>query len=457
MPNKKLKTFIVVLTFIILFANLSLAQEENRDNLQKTLVKEIVSSQFESEPAKIEEQVSSTEQTITNNDHEGKRIKKIEYRNGNSSDNETTYYSNSKPADFIQVRNASGIFNFTYYYLNDKMIASKFQNGDKLYYHPDHLGSTTLVTNQSGDVVEDDVYLPFGAIYSGLADSRFLFTGKERDETGFDYFGARYYNPLFMHFLQADPIISDVYDPQNLNRYSYVLNNPYKYTDPTGNVPVLLVTAGIGAGIGAVSSITIQLMTTGEVNARQVAVATGAGAIAGLTGFGAAAAISSAIGSSAGAVAVGIAAGAGSGVVGGEAAAYAESTFTGQDYEFDAARAGVNAVVGGITGGIGGKLAQRTSYSSNQNKIIGHFERHGKSVDTRTLSEYNQKYQDFFNAGGDSFESYTRSDGTIVKIDKATGTFGVKHPDKFGTFYRDKPDKIYKSYLRDKYRHTKKK
>ena len=99
-------------------------------------------------------------------DHDGNRIKKIEYRNGNQSDNETTYYFNSRPADFVQVRNASGIFNYTYIYFNDKLIASKFQNGQMIYYHPDNLGSTTLVTNQSGDVVEDNVYLPFGEIYT---------------------------------------------------------------------------------------------------------------------------------------------------------------------------------------------------------------------------------------------------------------------------------------------------
>jgi len=169
-------------------------------------------------------------------DHEGKRIKKIEYRNGNQSDNETTYYSNSKPADFIQVRNASGIFNFTYYYLNDKMIASKFQNGDKLYYHPDHLGSTTLVTNQSGDVVEDNVFGPFGCLHSGDESERYLFTGQERDETGFDDFGARLYYCKLMHWLRwDDPAYINVYNPQNLNKYSYALNNPYRYTDPTGN------------------------------------------------------------------------------------------------------------------------------------------------------------------------------------------------------------------------------
>ena len=167
-------------------------------------------------------------------DHEGERLKKIEYGIDALGNNKTTYYISK---EFIQIRYTNGtILNETYYYLNDKLVAMKNPDGSKLYYHPDHLGSTTLVTNQSGDVVEDDVYLPYGALYNGLGASRYLFTGKERDTgTGFDYFGARYYNSQFMHFLQCDTVKPNIYDPQALNCYSYVLNNPYRYTDPTGH------------------------------------------------------------------------------------------------------------------------------------------------------------------------------------------------------------------------------
>ncbi len=59
---------------------------------------------------------------------------------------------------------------------------------------------------------------------------RFLYTGKELDPgTGLEYYGARYYDPSkASQFISPDPIISDIYNPQSLNRYSYVLNNPYK-------------------------------------------------------------------------------------------------------------------------------------------------------------------------------------------------------------------------------------
>jgi len=64
-----------------------------------------------------------------------------------------------------------------------------------------------------------------------------LSPGKERDqETGLDYFGARYFSGAQGRFTSADPLLSSgtVYNPQTWNRYSYALNNPFKYTDPTG-------------------------------------------------------------------------------------------------------------------------------------------------------------------------------------------------------------------------------
>ena len=156
---------------------------------------------------------------------------------------------NSFSVIFIQTRYTNGtIVNETYYYANGKMLVKKNNEGDKFYYHPDHLGSTTLVTNQSGDVAEEIFYLPYGGLLDGNSDERFQYTGQEKDkETGFQYYGARYYDSDFRRFLQPDPIIADIYDPQNLNRYSYVLNNPYKYVDPSGNEAVyfeLIITGG---------------------------------------------------------------------------------------------------------------------------------------------------------------------------------------------------------------------
>ncbi|HSW40164.1 MAG TPA: RHS repeat-associated core domain-containing protein [Acidobacteriota bacterium] len=61
-------------------------------------------------------------------------------------------------------------------------------------------------------------------------------TGKERDETGLDYFGARYYSGPHGRFVSPDPLLNSgrPWQPQSWNRYAYTLNNPLKYVDPTG-------------------------------------------------------------------------------------------------------------------------------------------------------------------------------------------------------------------------------
>jgi len=88
----------------------------------------------------------------------------------------------------------------------------------------------SIVTNSSGNLTEETTYEPFGRVISGGSD-RYDYTGKETDTgTGLEYYGARYYDPTYGQFTQPDSIIPDVYNPQALNRYSYVMNNPYKYT-----------------------------------------------------------------------------------------------------------------------------------------------------------------------------------------------------------------------------------
>jgi RHS repeat-associated protein len=64
------------------------------------------------------------------------------------------------------------------------------------------------------------------------------FTGQRLDGTGLYYYNARYYDPTIGRFISADFVIPDYSNPQNLNRYSYVANNPLKYTDPSGHVRI---------------------------------------------------------------------------------------------------------------------------------------------------------------------------------------------------------------------------
>ena len=112
--------------------------------------------------------------------------------------------------------------------------------GDETTYYllTDHLGSIDLVLDEQGDVVERRDFLPYGAerLSEDLdSDTDHKFTGKELDdETGLYYYGARYYDPLTGRFTVLDPWEGDLSNPQSLNKYTYVLNNPIKFVDPTG-------------------------------------------------------------------------------------------------------------------------------------------------------------------------------------------------------------------------------
>jgi RHS repeat-associated protein len=102
----------------------------------------------------------------------------------------------------------------------------------------DHLGSVTVLA-QGGSVAGATRYLPYGAIRweSGLWSTDRRFTG-QRWEQGlglYDY-RARFYDPTLGRFLQPDPIVPEPGNPQALNRYAYVYNNPLRYTDPSGHV-----------------------------------------------------------------------------------------------------------------------------------------------------------------------------------------------------------------------------
>ena len=128
------------------------------------------------------------------------------------------------------------------------------------------MGSTELVTDESGNLIEETKYLPYGTITEG-GESRFLFTGKEYDSGSNLYqYGKRYYSPELRRFTQPDTLLADVYDPQQLNRYAYALNNPITYDDSQGNSPTIitgLIGAGTGAIIGATVSFGVQMWQSG--------------------------------------------------------------------------------------------------------------------------------------------------------------------------------------------------
>jgi len=118
------------------------------------------------------------------------------------------------------------------------------QSEQVFYYHLDAIGSVRAITDVSGQVVERHDYLPFGESPPGEPagqDPRRM-ASKERDsDTGLDYFGGRYYASGSGRFTTVDPVVpygAALIDPQLFNRYVYVRNNPLRYQDPDGDVPV---------------------------------------------------------------------------------------------------------------------------------------------------------------------------------------------------------------------------
>ncbi|MDE3091956.1 MAG: RHS repeat-associated core domain-containing protein, partial [Chloroflexota bacterium] len=103
------------------------------------------------------------------------------------------------------------------------------------YLHGDHLGSTSVT---SGATSSAQTYYAFGAVrtMSGTLPTDYTFTGQKFDaDAALMYYGARYYDATIGRFTQPDSIIPNQFNPQSLNRYAYVRNNPVRYTDPAGH------------------------------------------------------------------------------------------------------------------------------------------------------------------------------------------------------------------------------
>jgi RHS repeat-associated protein len=111
------------------------------------------------------------------------------------------------------------------------------------YYFNDHLNTTDIVTDAVGNILKESDYYPYGGEIPviGSDPNRYKFTGKERDtESGLDYFGARHYASTMGRWMVPDKPFDDQApsDPQSWNLYSYVRNNPLRFTDPNGGACV---------------------------------------------------------------------------------------------------------------------------------------------------------------------------------------------------------------------------
>jgi RHS repeat-associated protein len=137
-----------------------------------------------------------------------------------------------------------------------------------LYLHRDYQGSILAITDATGAVVEKRLFDAWGNIVKvqdGAGNNLNVLTILDRGYTGHEHLqsvglihmNGRLYDPKLHRFLQPDNNIQDPYNTQNYNRYGYVLNNPLKYTDPSGEV----IGIGVAVLIGAVIAATTYTMT----------------------------------------------------------------------------------------------------------------------------------------------------------------------------------------------------
>ena len=137
--------------------------------------------------------------------------------------------------------------------ISDSRKEAKGSNTEKRYYHYNHIGSTTAITDADGDLLYSFTYGTYGEL-TGIYDAdgeqaedtaaviqaenlRFLYNGRYGVETGANglyYMRARYYNPQIKRFINRDIIDGSITDSQSLNKYSYVQGNPISLVDPFG-------------------------------------------------------------------------------------------------------------------------------------------------------------------------------------------------------------------------------
>jgi len=129
-----------------------------------------------------------------------------------------------------------------YVFFNGKRVARRRESDSAVFYFfSDHLGSSRVVTDSAGTIVEESDFYPFGGerVIVDSLDNNYKFTGHERDgESGLDYMKARHFASSLARFPQPDSFaFSSLTNPQSLNLYAYVLNNPLRFIDPTGQYP----------------------------------------------------------------------------------------------------------------------------------------------------------------------------------------------------------------------------
>lgn len=181
-----------------------------------------------------EGRMNPTSGTTYTYDGDGRRVKK--------SDG-TVYWIDDQLRP-ISVGTTSGSITRDYVFLGQQRIAFvPISTGNPYYYLSDNLGSTAVVASGDGKTIQWEAdYFPFGAVrqvFTNTASNNYEFTGYEYDsDTQYNYAVARFEAGRWGRFMSPDPYLGsiDITNPQSLNRYSYVGNNPTNGVDPLGLV-----------------------------------------------------------------------------------------------------------------------------------------------------------------------------------------------------------------------------
>ena len=158
-------------------------------------------------------------------------------------------------SEILDESDASGNFTDEYVYFGGKRIAHRVVSGNAIYYYAeDFLGSSRVMTTATGTVCYDADFYPYGGErdVTNTCPQNYKFTGKERDaETNNDDFGARYYSSQFGRWISPDwsaipaPVpYANLTNPQTLNLYAMVGDNPETFADLDGHDPGAMIQAG---------------------------------------------------------------------------------------------------------------------------------------------------------------------------------------------------------------------
>jgi RHS repeat-associated protein len=140
------------------------------------------------------------------------------------------------------------------YFYADKDLLAQQTSGEKYFYLKDRLGSVRAMIDDTGSIVNNYTYTPFGDSFaeSETINNRFKFASYNFDvATELYYLNARWYDPVLMRFTSRDPVRGSFKEPLTLHAYLYCLNNPINMVDPDGEFGMWMRAKEASVKVGA--------------------------------------------------------------------------------------------------------------------------------------------------------------------------------------------------------------